>query len=87
MAATQETALFDFVANGAPLAFLGAGGYLAPSTIVSPGLLFDELEFEPPREELPKEDHIGRERLRLLRSKDQSGRQRKECNKRHTGCA
>lgn len=55
MAATQETALFDFVANGAPLAFLGAGGYLAPSSIVSPGLLFEELEFEPPRDELPKE--------------------------------
>lgn len=55
MAASQETALFDFVANGAPLAFLGAGGYLAPSSIVSPGLLFEELELEPPREELPKE--------------------------------
>jgi hypothetical protein len=55
MAATQETALVDFVGNGAPLAFLGAGGYLAPSSIVSPGLLFEELEFEPPRDELPKE--------------------------------
>jgi TldD protein len=55
MAATQETALVDFVGNGAPLAFLGAGGYLAPSSIVSPGLLFEELEFEAPRDELPKE--------------------------------
>ena len=55
MAASQETVLFDFVANGAPLAFLGAGGYLAPSSIVSPGLLFEELEFEAPRDELPKE--------------------------------
>ena len=55
MAATQETALVDFVGNGAPLAFLGAGGYLAPSSIVSPGLLFEELEFETPRDELPKE--------------------------------
>jgi TldD protein len=55
MAASKETALLDYVNNGAPLAFLGAGGYLAPSSIVSPGLLFEELEFEPPREELPKE--------------------------------
>jgi hypothetical protein len=55
MGASQETALLDFVNNGAPLAFLGVGGYLAPSSIVSPGLLFEELEFEPPRDELPKE--------------------------------
>jgi hypothetical protein len=55
MAATQETALVDFVGNGAPLAFLGAGGYLSPSSIVSPGLLFEELEFEAPHDELPKE--------------------------------
>jgi len=55
MAASQETALVDFVNNGAPLSFLGVGGYLAASSIVSPGLLFEELEFEPPRDELPKE--------------------------------
>ncbi len=46
LAASQETALFDYVNNSAPLALLGAGGYLAPTAVVSPGMLFDEIEFE-----------------------------------------
>lgn len=54
LAASQETALFDYVNNSAPLALLGAGGYLAPTAVVSPGMLFDEIEFEFPREQLPK---------------------------------
>jgi len=54
LAASEETALFDFVNNGAPLAMLSAGGLLAPEAVVAPGLLFDEIEFEPPREPLPK---------------------------------
>jgi hypothetical protein len=54
LAASQETALFDFVNNGAPLAMMSAGGYLAPAAVVAPGLLFDEIEFELPRDQLPK---------------------------------
>jgi TldD protein len=54
LAASQETALFDYVNNGAPLAFLGAGGLLAPTSVVSPALLFEEIEFEVPQEQLPK---------------------------------
>jgi hypothetical protein len=54
LAATQETALFDFVNNAAPLAILGAGGYLAPTSVISPGLLFDEIEFDRPQDQLPK---------------------------------
>jgi predicted Zn-dependent protease len=54
LAASSETAQFDFVNVGAPLAILGAGGYLAPASVVSPGLLFEELEFEPPQDQLPK---------------------------------
>lgn len=53
-AASKETALFDYVNNGAPLAILGVGGMLAPTAIVSPGLLFEEIEFEVPQEQLPK---------------------------------
>ncbi len=53
-AASQETALFDFVNNGAPLAMLGGGGFLAATAIVSPALLFEEIEFEVPQEQLPK---------------------------------
>jgi hypothetical protein len=54
LAASSETALFEYVNNAAPLALLGAGGYLAPSSVVAPGLLFDEIEFEPPRDQMPK---------------------------------
>jgi TldD protein len=54
LAASQETALFDFVNNGAPMAMMSAGGFLAPASVVSPGLLFDEIEFELPRDQLPK---------------------------------
>ena len=54
LAASEESALFDFVNNAAPLAYLGAGGYLAPAAVVAPGLLFDEIEFELPQEQLPK---------------------------------
>lgn len=54
LAASQETALFDYVNNAAPLALLGAGGYIAPTSVVAPGLLFDEIEFEFPKDQLPK---------------------------------
>lgn len=54
MAASNETAVFEFVNTTAPLALLGSGGYLAPSSVISPGLLFEELEFDVPREQLPK---------------------------------
>ena len=32
----------------------GMGGFLAPSAIVAPALLFDEIEFELPQDQLPK---------------------------------
>jgi hypothetical protein len=54
VAASSETELFDFVNTNAPLALLGSGGYLAGTAVVSPGLLFEEIEFEMPREQLPK---------------------------------
>ena len=54
VAASKETAQFDFVNNGAPLAMMTAGGYLAAASVVAPGLLFDELEFEIPQDQLPK---------------------------------
>jgi len=52
--ASAETASFDFVNNGAPLAFMGAGGLIAPATVIAPGLLFEELELERPTEQLQK---------------------------------
>ena len=52
--ASKETVLFDYINNAAPLAMLGGGGLLAPTAIVSPALLFEEIEFELPQEQLPK---------------------------------
>jgi hypothetical protein len=54
LGASRETVLFEYVNNNAPLAYLGAGGLLAPVAVVSPGLLFEEIEFEVPQEQLPK---------------------------------
>ena len=54
LGASQESAMFDFTNNAAPLAMLGAGGYLAPAAVISPALLFDEIEFELPQEQLAK---------------------------------
>jgi TldD protein len=58
LAASTETEMFDFVNVAAPLAILGAGGYLAPASVISPGLLFDELELEPPQDQLPKQPTV-----------------------------
>jgi predicted Zn-dependent protease len=58
LAASSETETFDFVNVAAPLAILGAGGYLAPASVISPGLLFDELELEPPQDQLPKQPTV-----------------------------
>jgi hypothetical protein len=54
LAASQETAVFDFINNSAPLAFLGEGGYIAGTSVVAPGLLFEEMELEVPQDQLPK---------------------------------
>jgi TldD protein len=54
LAASSETALFDYVNNGAPLARLGAGGFLAPAAVIAPGLLFEEMELERPQDQLQK---------------------------------
>ena len=54
LAASTETALFDYINNGAPLARLGAGGFLAPAAVIAPGLLFEEMELERSQDQLQK---------------------------------
>lgn len=54
LAASQESALFDYINNSFPLAMVGAPGYMAPTAVIAPGLLFEEIEFERPQEQLPK---------------------------------
>lgn len=54
LAASEESAMYDFINNSAPLALLGYGGYIAATSVVSPGLLFEEMELELPQEPLQK---------------------------------
>jgi TldD protein len=54
LAASTETAVFDYMNNGAPLARSGVGGYVALSSVISPGLLFDELEVDQLQNPLQK---------------------------------
>ena len=46
--------LFDYLENGAPLAYMDAGGYLTGVTVISPSVLIDDVELDVPREERPK---------------------------------
>ncbi len=54
VAASGEQYLFQYLENNAPFVHLDAGGYVAGTSVVSPALLFDELELERIPGELPK---------------------------------
>ena len=47
LAASAETALFDYINNGAPLARTGAGGYIALASVIAPGLLVRRNRIRP----------------------------------------
>ncbi len=53
LAASAEPHLFNFLANAAPLSMMGAGGYVAPSAVVAPSLLFEDIEIERADDDLP----------------------------------
>jgi hypothetical protein len=48
VAASSESALFEYLNNAAPFAIIGIPGYVAPTSVVSPAVLFDELDLERP---------------------------------------
>lgn len=50
--ASSEETKFDFVNNGAIFDFPAAGGYMALTSVISPGLLFEEIEFEKHQEQM-----------------------------------
>jgi hypothetical protein len=54
VAASDEPVAFDFVNNGLPFAIHGAGGYVAPTTVVAPAVLFEEVELERIQDERSK---------------------------------
>ncbi len=54
VAAGGEPVAFDYEENGAPFALLGAASYTAESSVVAPGILFEELQLERSEGDLPK---------------------------------
>ncbi|HSW50920.1 MAG TPA: metallopeptidase TldD-related protein, partial [Bryobacteraceae bacterium] len=54
LAAGGEPAVLNYLENGAPFALLGAASYVAESSVVSPGLLFEELQLVKSQEEMPR---------------------------------
>ncbi|HZT28236.1 MAG TPA: metallopeptidase TldD-related protein [Bryobacteraceae bacterium] len=54
VAAGNDENVFDFLENGAPFALIGAGAYVAETSVVAPSVLIDDLELAPLDEELPK---------------------------------
>ena len=53
-AVSRETHILSFLNNGAPLALSGGGASVAPSSVVAPSLLFEDLELERPQDDRPK---------------------------------
>jgi hypothetical protein len=54
LAAGDDEHVFDFLNNMAPFALMGAGGYVAETTVVAPSVLIDDLELHPTEDEQPK---------------------------------
>lgn len=54
LAASRETAVFNFVDNGLPLALSGAGSNVVGCSVAAPGVLFEDLELEPASDDAPK---------------------------------
>lgn len=54
LAVSSDVTVFSFLNNSAPFALMGAASHVAPSSVVAPSLLFEDLELERPQEDLPK---------------------------------
>jgi len=54
MAASDELHTFQFLENGGPFAHADAGGYVSPTSVISPALLFEDLELEKIQGEVPR---------------------------------
>ena len=53
-AAGDDDQVFAFLNNRAPFALLGGARYVAPSCVIAPSLLIDDVDLRPMEEELPK---------------------------------
>jgi hypothetical protein len=54
LAASDENYVFDFIDSNAPLALMGAGTFVTTASVIAPAILFDELEIEPVKEDVPR---------------------------------
>jgi hypothetical protein len=54
VAAGGEPVVFDYLENLAPFAVMGAASFVAESSVIAPGVLFEELQLERSEQELPK---------------------------------
>jgi len=46
LAASDESFVFDFLDNSAPMALMGSGGTVAQACVIAPSVLIDDLEME-----------------------------------------
>jgi predicted Zn-dependent protease len=53
-AAGNDSYVFNYMDSPAPFALMGAGNFVINTSVISPGILFDELELERIQEDLPK---------------------------------
>ena len=53
VAASDESYVFNYVANTAPFSLMDAGGFVAGASVITPALLIDDLELDRPQETLP----------------------------------
>ena len=54
VAASEDTTVFDYLDNSAPFALMGAGSFVAESSVIAPSVLFEELQLERAEEEIRK---------------------------------
>jgi hypothetical protein len=54
LAAGNDDQVFDFLNNAAPFALMGAGGFVAETSVVAPSVLIDDVELHPVEDEHPK---------------------------------
>ena len=53
-AAGSDTFVLNFLDSQVPFALMGAGGFVSNASVIAPGILFEELEFERTQDDLPK---------------------------------
>lgn len=67
VAASEQSYVFDFMENGAPLALMDVGSWVAESSVVAPAVLLDDLQLIPLEGEWPKPPVVPPPPLEFIR--------------------